>query len=175
MNEIELIIPSVEWKEKLLEYKKEFLNYGENMINGSASLYKIEDYAQWLEKIQKDREGDHLAEGKMPATEFLGVRKVDKHVIGMIQIRHKLNEFLFRYSGHIGYSVRPSERKKGYATQMLGLALEESRRMGIEKVLITCDVNNIASEKVIINNGGIFEKEDVYEGEKIKRYWVIVK
>lgn len=90
----------------------------------------------------------------------------------MIHIRHKLNEYLFEFGGHIGYSVRKFEWRKGYAKEMLHLALEKCKDMNIGKVLITCSKENIASAKTIIYNGGVLENE-ISKGERItQRYWI---
>ncbi|NOW05617.1 putative acetyltransferase [Clostridium beijerinckii] len=102
----------------------------------------------------------------------MAVSVSDGHLIGMIDIRHRLNDYLLNFGGHIGYSVRKSERRQGYATEMLGLALKECVKLGIKKVLITCNKNNIGSAKTIVNNNGILENE-VDEGNRItQRYWV---
>ena len=90
----------------------------------------------------------------------------------MIDIRHRLNEYLLQFGGNIGYSVRPSQRRKGYATEMLALALEECRKLGLDRALVTCDKTNIGSAKTIQKNGGILENE-VLEGDRItQRYWI---
>ena len=95
-------------------------------------------------------------------------------MVGIIQIRHCFNEFLEKYAGHIGYSVCPSERKKGYATQMLRLALPECKRLGINQVLICCFRGNEGSRRTILKNGGRYEstvyleERDVY----LERYWI---
>lgn len=90
----------------------------------------------------------------------------------MIDIRHRLNEYLLQFGGNIGYSVRPSQRRKGYATEMLALALEECRKLGIDRALVTCDKTNIGSAKTIQKNGGVLENE-VLEGDRItQRYWI---
>ena len=90
----------------------------------------------------------------------------------MIDIRHRLNEYLLQFGGNIGYSVRPSQRRKGYATEMLALALEECRKLGLDRALVTCDKSNIGSAKTIQKNGGVLENE-VLEGDRItQRYWI---
>lgn len=94
----------------------------------------------------------------VPATTFLAV-DADGKLIGMIDIRHRLNEGLLRFGGNIGYSVRPCCRRQGYATQMLALALEECRKMQMQKVLVTCNKENIGSAKTIQKNGGVLENE----------------
>lgn len=93
----------------------------------------------------------------------------------MIDIRHRLNDYLFQYGGNIGYSIRKSERRKGYATEMLGLALEECKRMNMDKVLVTCNKCNDGSAKTIKKNGGRLENEVLEDGELIQRYWITIK
>ena len=90
----------------------------------------------------------------------------------MINIRHRLNDYLLEFGGHIGYSVRPAARRQGAATQMLTQALEICRQLGIKKRLVTCDKTNIAAAATIIKCGGILENE-VFEGDAlIQRYWI---
>ena len=92
--------------------------------------------------------------------------------VGAVNIRHVLNDALLKTGGHIGDGIRPSERRKGYATAMIALALDECKRLGIKKVLMTCDKNNIGSAKSIINNGGILENEIEADEHIEQRYWI---
>ena len=92
-----------------------------------------------------------------------------------MQIRHFLNERLLNYGGHIGDSVRPSERRKGYATEQIRLALEKCKELGIDNVLMDCDKSNIGSAKSIQKNGGILENEIYLENELVQRYWISLK
>jgi predicted acetyltransferase len=94
-------------------------------------------------------------------------------LIGAVNIRHYLNESLKRSGGHIGDGIRPSERRKGYATEMIRLALIECRKLGIEKVLMTCDKDNIGSAKSIIKNGGVLTGEFINEDGEIEQKYVI--
>lgn len=171
MDELELVFPTKEYKEKILDFKKEF--NGET-IHGCGGLDRIEDIDEWLLKIKDDLTKDTPT--RVRATLFIAVRKSDQKIVGIIQIRHRLNEHLLLYGGHIGDSVRPSERRKGYATEMIRLALNECKNLGIFKVLMVCYVDNIGSEKSIINNGGVLENivEDE-DGNKIKRFWIDLK
>ena len=93
-------------------------------------------------------------------------------LVGAVDIRHSLNEALLLDGGHIGDGVRPSERRKGYATAMIALALDECRKLGIEKVLMVCNKENTGSAKSIQNNGGVLENEINVEGETVQRYWI---
>ncbi|MDF2698867.1 MAG: acetyltransferase, family [Haloplasmataceae bacterium] len=96
-----------------------------------------------------------------------------ERVIGAVNIRHRLNDYLLKFDGHIGFGIRPSERCKGYATIMLALALEKTKTMGMDKILITCNKGNIASEKTIIKNGGVFESEETeINGNIVRRFWI---
>lgn len=92
--------------------------------------------------------------------------------MGAVNIRHRLNEKLLKTGGHIGDGIRPSERRKGYATAMLALALEECKKLGIDKVLMCCDKDNIGSAKSIVKNGGVLENEVEEEGHIEQRYWI---
>ena len=115
------------------------------------------------------------ADGKVPDSVFFLLDTERDRLLGAINIRHCLNEHLLKKGGHIGDGIRPSERRKGYATEMIRLALIECRKLGIDKVLMTCDKNNIGSAKSIINNGGILENEFMNsDGEIEQRYWITI-
>lgn len=92
--------------------------------------------------------------------------------VGAVNIRHYLNEELLRTGGHIGDGIRPGERRKGYATAMLALALDECKKLGISKVLMCCDKDDIGSAKSIIKNGGVLENEVEEDGHIKQRYWI---
>ena len=127
------------------------------------------DFDDYLEKL----EVKEAAEGKVPDSVFFLLDTERDRLLGAINIRHSLNEDLLREGGHIGDGIRPSERRKGYATEMIRLALIECRKLGIEKVLMTCDRDNIASAKSIVKNGGILENEFINsDGVMEQRYWI---
>ena len=105
-------------------------------------------------------------------TYYTKIDKKNNYILGMIDIRHCLNDFLLQAGGHIGCGVRKFERKKGYAKQMIKLALEKCKKLKIEKVLITCNEDNIASEKSIISCGGILEDIRTVDGKNYKRFWI---
>lgn len=173
MTEFKLIYPTKEYENRAFEYINEFLLYNSE-INGTGGLDRFDDYDEWLIKVESDLDIPNIPEERVPANTFFLIRTSDDKIIGMINIRHKLNEFLQNEGGHIGYSIRPRERKKGYGTLMLKLGLEKCQELDLNKVLITCDKSNIASAKVIQNNNGILENE-IYSNtfsEIIQRYWV---
>lgn len=173
MNDVKLISPSKEYEKEAFEFIQEFLEYNSE-INGTGGLDRYDDYDEWLLKIEKDLDLPNIPGGKVPANTYFFVRTSDNKIIGMINVRHKLNEFLFNEGGHIGYSIRPTERKNGYATIMLKLALQKCRELNLNRILITCDKINVASAKVIQKNNGVLENEIFSEtfSEIIQRYWI---
>ncbi len=127
------------------------------------------DFDYYLENLEIKTEGD----GKVPDSVFFLLDEDRNRLLGAVNIRHYLNEYLLREGGHIGDGIRPSERRKGYATEMVRLALIECKKLGINKVLMTCDKDNIGSAKSILRNGGILENEFVNsDGEIEQRYWI---
>ena len=173
MNRLKLVLPNPEHKESLMDYKREFIEDGDSM-DGSAGLSNAESFEGWYKDFLDNLKEETVREGLVPATTYLAFNDQGK-LVGMIDIRHRLNDYLLKFGGHIGYSIRKSERKQGYATEMLGLALKECYKLGIKEVLITCDKDNIASAKTIINNGGKLENE-ILEGDSItQRYWITLR
>ena len=170
---IELIKISEEYVEQIFEYRKEFIEAGSSM-DGTGSLYKMENPTEYLLYCKQHENKETISEERVPATQFLLVRKSDNKLVGMLQVRHYFNEYLEKFAGHIGYSVRPSERRKGYATKMLQMALPYCKEIGIDKVLISCIDGNIGSETVIRRNAGVYEST-VHEPERdvnLKRFWI---
>lgn len=151
------------------------MDNGESEIAGSGGLDRIKDFDKWLKVIQNDLSSKTIDKDRVPATLYLTIRKRDEKIVGNIQIRHYLNEKLLNYGGHIGDSVRPSERRKGYATEQIRLALEKCKELGIGNVLMDCDKSNIASAKSIQNNGGVLENEVDINGKLVQRYWISLK
>lgn len=162
--------------DKVMQFRQEFLSAGERSINGSRGLHHYETYEDWLRLAKECEKSDNTLLG-VPASTYLAVRISDEKVVGCIELRHTLNESLAVIGGHIGYSVAPSERRKGYATEMLKLVLDEAKRAGLDKVLLTCDTDNVASCKTIEKCGGKPERKEpfVFENETYFKYWIEVE
>ena len=170
-DDLILILPSRQYEKEVRTYRNDFLVAGDS-IGGSNGLEEDVPFEQWLKQTLDDMDQSTVQGHHVPATTYLAIRKSDNKLIGMIQIRHRLNESLMLFGGHIGYSVRPSERRKGYAKAMLHLALLKCRELDIDKALLTCDKDNIASSKTILANGGVLENEVTGEGRITQRYWI---
>lgn len=169
-DEIRLAIPTIEDKEKVLDFKQEFITNGEPIINGSDLLDLIDTYEEWLQKVTDNKTKEKVDTNWVVTDSYLAYNH-DNGLIGIIDLRHTLNEMLKDF-GHIGYSVRPTERKKGYATQMLSKVIEIGREKGIFVLQLSCMDTNIGSNKTILNNGGILERTFDHEGKVANVYKV---
>ncbi len=172
---MKLIEPIAEYEHQISAYRKEFLDRGDSM-DGTGALGRMDEPKQWIEHCLMCKNPDTVPDGLAPATQYIFVRESDDKIVGMLQIRHYFNEYLEQYGGHIGYSVAPSERRKGYASQMLQLSLQKCKELGIHRVLITCNDDNEASRGTILKNGGKYESTvyDPNEGINLQRYWIDV-
>ncbi len=168
---LKLVIPTEEYKEQVLSYKAEFLENGDDMA-GTSGLRHAETFEAWLARDISTRSEKTVPEGRVPAWTYLAINEAGR-LVGMINVRYRLTPQLLQYAGNIGYSIRKCERRKGYATEMLSLALIEAKKLGLDRVLITCDKSNIASAKTILKNGGVLENElRLDDGEIVQRYWI---
>ena len=171
MEKIILVKPDLSYADEIIKYKEESLKESP-LINGSAGLDRFSSIEIWFEELKKRSCEDTVPKGLVPSSTYLGIREKDNYIVGMIDIRHYLNEYLTQVGGHIGYGVRKTERNKGYAKQMLKLALEKCKELKIKKVLITCNEDNIASEKVILSANAKLEDIRNVDGENKKRFWI---
>lgn len=169
-----LVKPDESFIEEIRSYREEMLLAGSSM-DGTGALRRMENPVEWLEYNGRMENPELVPESKVPATQFVLTDADTGRIYGMLQVRHELNDYLQRFAGHIGYSVRPTERRKGYAKKMLAQALDYCRvTLGLKKVLVSCLVENEASRRTILSCGGVFE-ETVYEHiEKVwlEKYWI---
>ena len=172
LSKIELVKPTIEYSQEIMTYKEDFLQSGDSMA-GCGSLRDQETVADWLNEIDMLEKEETCPDGKVCSNSYVAVRAEDNRVVGIIDFRHHIDHpILGLWGGHIGYSVRPSERRKGYAKEMLKQVLQKCREHGLSRVLVTCDANNVASKKTILINGGVYERDVQVDGETIERYWI---
>ena len=143
-------------------------------LDGCGPLRRFDDMKAYLEDTMRYTREETLPEGMVLATQFLCIRKSDNRLVGMIQVRHYLNDFLRTFGGHIGYSVRPSERRKGYASWMLKNVQPYCKSLGLSEILVCCLDTNEGSRRTILKNGGRFDgtayRAD--ENKTLERYWI---
>lgn len=173
MEEFILIRPTSEYASQIFQYRQEFLDAGDTM-DGCGYLRKYENPEDYI-RICLDREHpEKIPANMVPAIQLHCIRKSDNTLVGMLQIRQFVNDSIQKYSGNVGYSVRPGERRKGYAKKMLKMALPFCREIGMDKILVCCAADNIGSEKTILANGGVYEST-VHEPNAdidLKRFWI---
>ena len=170
---MKLIEPDERYLSQVAEFRKEFLDAGSSM-DGQGPLRRMADPAEWLRFCRACKTEAGCPPQFVPATQFLYVRETDDRIVGMIQVRHRFNDYLEKYAGHIGYSIRPSERRNGYAKSMLKACLPYCRELGLQRVLISCVRGNEASARTILANGGVYESTVSCEAEgvELERYWI---
>lgn len=139
-----------------------------------GKLFAGRDFDEFLAIVQG--EPTETDPAKVPAHLFFLADTQSARLLGAIQIRHHIDHpNLIEIGGHIGYGVRPSERRKGHATSMLGLAIVEAKRLGLVDLLLTCKDANVGSWKAIEANGGMYERASIDDGALARRYWIKVR
>jgi predicted acetyltransferase len=162
MEKFYLERPTIDRKTQAIEYINEFIQYNSE-IHGVGSLNKyLDNYESWLERLENNRNITEIGE-RVPSETFFLIREKDDKIVGMIDIRLALNDFLKKYGGNIGYSIRPTERRKGYNKINLYLALKFCQEKGLYEVLLDCDSDNLGSANTIISLGGVLVKEGINE------------
>ena len=165
--------PSVTYRESFLQSVREFQAEGRQLdydLNRIAS-----DFGAFVQVLHDKKDRAKLKPGIVPGTDFWLID--DNEFIGGLSLRQVLNENLLKVGGHISYEIRPSKRRQGYGTEILSLGLEKAREIGLRRVLITCDEDNIGSKKIIEHNGGMLENAIEVEGNPVKklRYWIEIQ
>lgn len=158
MDKLILVKPSIKYKDQIQYFIDNYGDLSEG-IDGSSRLVEMVSVEKWLEWIDLVSDKKNNISPYVTASVFLCIREQDNKLIGFIDIRHELNDYLRNYGGHIGYSVARDERRKGYGKEQLRLAKEEAKKIGINKLLITCFKDNIGSKKIIESAGGVLTKE----------------
>ena len=173
MEPCTLVIPDLTMAEEIRAYRQAFLDSGDSM-DGTGGLRRCENPVDWLDENARCMKRETLPNGRVPATQFVYVRASDQRIVGMIQVRHEFNDYLAKYAGHIGYSVRPDERRKGYAARMLQEVLPVCRTLGLKQVMVTCLTDNEGSRRTILKNGGVYEctVHEPDENVDLERYWI---
>ncbi|MGX5559870.1 GNAT family N-acetyltransferase [Bacillus thuringiensis] len=168
---VSLLTPTTDLQEEYLDFYNEWKDSGETMIPWVITKNPA-NFPAMVQELPDAHNGINIPETWVPDSTYWLVTDENK-IVGAVNIRHSLTEHLFNAGGHIGYGIRPSERRKGYATKLLKLSLEKTKELNIEKVLVVCDAVNTASEKTILHNGGLrnddFTEED---GNVVRRYWI---
>ena len=155
MEAIKLVIPTEEYLDQVWAYRQE-CREADSSMDGCGPLRSSKSKEQWLAHVRAYMDPATVPEGKVQATQFLSIRESDGRVVGMLQARHYFNEYLEKYAGHIGYSIRPDERRKGYGTEQLRLALTFCKEeLELDRVLITCKSGNEGSRRTILSCGGL--------------------
>jgi predicted acetyltransferase len=169
VENLELVEPSLRYRQQMLEMAAEALAAGDDRYQQALDM-EFEDY---IARLQRFAQGIGLPEGHVRQTTFWLVRD-GQILLGSLRLRHDLTPEVEREHGQIGYDIRPSQRGKGYGTRQLALGIQKARELGFTRVLVTCDVANLASGRVIEKNGGVLENILILEpsGERISRDWI---
>lgn len=168
-----LVKPSLELEDPYLQMREECLAIDGDSPTGYRVSPIDDGFAALVKRLSDMEQGINLPDWAVPWTTFWLIRN-NTDIIGEVRLRHHLTPALEQIGGHIGYMIRPSERRKGYGTRILAMVLDEARAMGLTRVLLTCDPNNTASWRIMERNGGVkgADSADPKTGRMTSRYWI---
>jgi predicted acetyltransferase len=169
---IELVVPTLNLERACRACEEAFAAQGEVFLGARA-----DDWAAYTRMCAEESAGRVAAPGHVPQSVFILTRVAPdggRVALGVSKLRHYLTPTLEDVGGHIGYSIRPDERGKGYGTQILALTLPHARALGLARVLLTCDADNLRSARVIMRNGGVLTSEGLspLRGARVCRFWI---
>ncbi len=175
---MELVLPSVQYKRSFIEAVKEFQKNTDMRAVRRSRYHELstteleKNFNTFVERELSHAEGKNLPAGYVPQTDYWLIDR--NEFIGHVNIRHELTDHLKEIGGHIGYDIRPSKRRQGYGNKILELTISKAKNLGIDQALLTCDVTNIPSRKIIEKNGGILENEvtNPETGVNKLRFWI---
>ncbi|MCI8645494.1 MAG: GNAT family N-acetyltransferase [Firmicutes bacterium] len=165
---IKLVRPGKEFEDRALNFRQEFFDHGERVINGSELLDQIDSYDEWLKSITDNTSMETVNPNWVVTDTFFAVDERNE-IVGIIDLRHTLNDFL-KDLGNCGYSVRPSQRRKGYGTEMLRLLRKAAAYAGMGELHLSVERDNEPSVKTIVKNGGVYERSFAFEGGQADVY-----
>jgi len=170
MKKIHLEQIGLKHKNEIIRIKKEYDDNKED-YNGAFFIKDFDNYGELISRLDNYANGIMDNPNYVPYTCYVALTEEGK-IVGLGSLRHELNDYLKQFGGHIGYSVVPSQRKKGYGTRILKLLLKEAKNKNIKDVLLTCGIDNIGSAKVIENNKGVLENKIEHDDKVTCRYWI---
>jgi len=168
---MKLVTPSIKYKTQYLDMLADWEKTGEKVVP-FVLRYDTNDFDAFVDKLF---EAQTVADEGFVCHSTFWLVNEDDVIVGVSNLRHELNDKLLAGGGHIGFGIRPSYRRRGYATKILELSLIEAQKRGIEKALVTCDKINIPSKKTILKNNGVFWEETLFDGILILKYWIDIK
>lgn len=169
---ITLVRPAAEHEAAALDFRQEFFDHDEPVINGSELLDKTDSYADWLSSVTDNTSAETVNPDWVVTDTFFALDQTGR-IVGIIDLRHTLNVFLKDF-GNTGYSVRPTERRKGYATEMLRMLLEVARNVGLDSLQLSVEPANEPSVKTIVKNGGTYERSFAFSGGQADVYRILL-